>query len=157
MRSRLDLCRRLGVLVGLALAASVAGAGVRVPLEKVPAPAVKAIKDRFAKATIQSVDKEGKDRFEFALKEGDRTFDVGVTAEGKFLHVKEEVPAKDLPAAVKSAVEKKFPGAEITEAEKVVTGEGDSAKTVYELVVKKGKETQSVAFDSKGRFVGDAD
>jgi hypothetical protein len=157
MSARLDLYRRVGVLLVLALVVGVAGAGVKVPLEKVPVPAVKAVKDRFSKATIQSVDKEGKDRFEFAMKEGDRQFDVGVTAEGKVLHVKEEVAAKAVPAPVKAALEKKFPGGEIIEAEKVVTGEGESAKTVYELVVKKGTDTHSVVVDGKGKIVGDGD
>jgi hypothetical protein len=157
MRSRLDLCRALSVLPVLAVAVGVAGAGIRVPLDKVPAPAVKAVKARFPKATIRFADKEGKDRFEFALKEGGRQFDVGVTAAGKLTHVKEEVAAKDVPEAVKAALKKKFPGAGIVEAEKVVTGEGASAKTVYELVIKAGKETHSVALDPKGKFLGDAD
>jgi hypothetical protein len=158
MRSRIDPYRRVAVLLVLAVAGGVAGAGVRVPLDKVPAPAVKAVKDRFPKAEIRFVDKEGKGRFEFAMKEGGRQFDVGVTAEGKVTQVKEEIKALDVPAAVMKALQKnKFPGATIVEAEKVVTGAGDSAKTVYELVIKAGKETHSVAFDPSGKFVGDAD
>src|SRR5262249_40888191 len=124
---------------------------------KVPPPAVKAVKGRFPKAEIRFVDKEGKDRFEFAMKEGDRQFDVGVTAEGKVTQVKEEMSAEKVPGPVKDALKKKFPGAEIVEVEVVITGEGDSAKTVYELVIRTGKETRSVSFDPKGKFIGDAD
>lgn len=157
MRSLFHFYRVLGVLLFLAMFAADVRAGVRVALDKVPPPAVKAVKDRFPKAEIRFADKEGGDRFEFAMKEGDRQFDVGVTAAGKVLYVKEDVPAKDVPDPVKDALKKKFPGAEIVEAEKVITGEGNSAKTVYELVIKSEKETHNVAIDSSGKFIGNTD
>ena len=144
-------------LVVLALVAAVATAGVRVPLEKVPAPAVKTVKDRFAKAEIRFVDKEGNGTYEFAMKEGDRQFDVGVSAEGKFLHVKEEITADKVPAAVKEGVQKKFPGGKIIEAEKTTTGEGDSTKVTYELVVQTDKSKQAAAFDATGKYLGAPD
>src|SRR5947209_9364189 len=122
MKTRLVIGLSLGLLV---LAAALAEAGVRVPLEKVPAPAVKAIKERFPKAEIRFVDKEGGDRYEFGMKEGDRLFDAGVTAEGKLLGTKEDVAVEKIPAVVKDAVKKKFPDAKIEEAEKITTGEKD--------------------------------
>jgi hypothetical protein len=157
MRMDLTLSRGLGVLLVAAVAVGVAAAGVKVALDKVPAPAVKAVKDRFSKAEIRFVDKEGKDRYEFAMKEGERQFDVAVTAEGKITHVKEEIAANNIPDAVKDGLKKKFGDAEVIEAEKVVTGEGDSSKTVYELVIKAGKETRSVSFDPTGKYLGEGD
>src|SRR5262249_23212200 len=127
MKSPLPMCKGVAVLLSLVVLAGVAVAGIRVPLEKVPAPAVKLVKDRFPKAEIRYVDKEPDDHYEFAMKEGQRVFDVGVTAEGKLLNVKEELPPADLPKVVKDGVQKKFPGAEIAEAEKITTGDGATA------------------------------
>lgn len=153
MMMRIEICAALG----LVLVVAGATAGVKVKQEDVPAPAVKTIKDRFAKAEIRFIDRETKDRYEFAMKEGDRNFDVGVTADGKILTIKEEVVEGKLPAAVKEALFKKFPGAKIVEIEKVVKGDGKDAKTTFELAIKTDKGSQGVAFDSDGKFIGDAD
>jgi len=137
--------------------AATAAAGVKVALDQVPAAAVKAVKERFPKAEIRFVDKEGKDRYEFAMKEGDRQFDVGVTAEGRILNVKEEIAAEKVPDAVKEGVKKKFPDAEIVEAEKITTGDGKEAKVTYEMVIKTKKGKQGVAFDAAGKYISEAD
>src|SRR5438067_955232 len=140
MNERLSFRTLMGLSLVLAVAADMATAGVKVALEKVPKPAVKTIQDRFPKATIRFVDKESKDRYEFAMKEGDRKFDVGVMADGKLLNVKEEIPEAKLPAAVKEGLLKKYPTAKIVEAEKVISGDGKDAKTTYELAIKADKK-----------------
>jgi hypothetical protein len=137
--------------------AGVAVAGIRVPLEKVPEPAVKLVKDRFPKATIRFVDKEGKDRFEFAMKEGGRRFDVGVTASGKLLNIKEELAVGKLPADLVKGLAKSSPGARIVEAEKVTTGEGKAARLTYELVIQTAKGKRAVVVDAAGKIVGETD
>lgn len=131
----------------------VASAGVRVALDQVPAPAVKAIKDRFPKAEIRFVDKEPKGFFEFALQDGPRQLDVSVTAEGKLLDIKEEVAIEKLPQVVKEAVAKKHPDGKIIEAEKVTTGDGESAKVRYDLLVKAGNDSHTVTIDDKGKVL----
>ena len=153
MKLKFEWCAALG----LALVVAGATAGVKVKQEDVPAPAVKTIKDRFAKAEIRFIDRETKDRYEFAMKEGGRLFDVGVTADGKILGIKEEIEENKLPAAVKEGLLKKYPGAKIVEVEKVVKGDGKEAKTTFELIVKTDKGSHSVEFDSTGKFIGDAD
>ena len=136
--------------------AGVATAGKKVPLESVPAAAVTKIKDQFPKAEISSVDKESNGDFEFVMKEGKRRFDVGVTPQGKLVNVKEELPADQVPEMVLKGLLKKFPGATIVEAEKVITGEGKAAKVTYELVIKKTDNVQKdVEFDAHGKLAGD--
>src|SRR4051794_39562418 len=130
----------LAAAAALLALVGVARGGIPVPLENVPAAAKKAVKDRFPKAEIKSADKEGKDRFELVMKEGDRKFDVGVTAEGKIVNVKEEISEEKLPDAVKEGLQKKYPGAKVIEAEMITTGEGTRAKVTYELVVKTDKD-----------------
>ncbi len=153
MKSSFGRKLAMPTLLAVAVVTGIALAGVRVPLDQVPARAVKAIKDRYRKAEIRFVDKEAKDRYEFALQEGERQFDVGVTAEGKLLGVKEEVAPEKLPIVIKEAVEKKFSGAKIVEAEKVTVGDGEAAKVTYEILVKAGNDTHSLVVDSKGKVI----
>ncbi len=142
-------------LILVALTAGAAAAGVRVKLEDVPKPAVKAVQDRFAKATVRNVDKETDGNFEFAMKEGDKLFDVGVTADGKLIDIKEEVEEDKLPKAVKDGLLKKHPGAKIVETEKVTALGGKKEKVTYEIKVKVEKKTFEVTLDEAGAPVGD--
>ena len=150
MRSRTGFSLSIGAVI---LAAGLAEAGKKVPLKDVPEPAVKLIKERFPKAEISSVDKESNGDYEFTIKEGERKLDVGVSAVGKLLNVKEDIEEAKLPAKVKEGIQKKFPGATIVEAEKVVTGDGKDAKTVYELVIKTEQGKKDVEFDGDGKQI----
>jgi hypothetical protein len=144
-------------LFAMAATASFALAGVKVPLEEAPKAAVGTIKERFPKAEIRYVDKEPNGNYEFALKEGSRKFDVGVTAAGKLLNVKEEIAEDKLPKVVKEGLLKKYPGAKIVEIEKIVKGDGKDTTTTFELAIKTDKGNLGVAFDETGKFVGDVD
>lgn len=150
----MQILKRVALLAAaISLSAGLAGAGVRVELSKVPAPAVKTIKDRFKKAEIRYIDKETDGHFEFVLKEGDRQFDAGVTAGGKFLGTKEEVALDKVPEAVKQGAEKKYPGGKIVEAEKVTRGDGANEKISYEVLVMVGVESHTIELDAKGKLV----
>src|SRR5437588_13122352 len=120
-------------VVVTALVAHQGLAGVRVGLDKVPEQAKKAVKDHFPKAEIRFVDKEGKDVFEFALKEDKKLYDVGVTGDGKVLNMKEELKIEDVPSAVKDGLEKKFKGAKIVEVEKITHMQGKASAVTYGL------------------------
>lgn len=146
--------RILGPALVLALVVS-ATAGVRVKLADVPKPAVLAVQDRFTKATIRFVDRENNGSYEFAMKEGDRLFDVGVKADGKLLNIKEEIPTDKLPKAVVEGLLKKHPGAKIVETEKVIVINGKTEKVTFELKVKAGKKTFEVVLDEGGKDLGE--
>lgn len=154
MSERLSIRMGLGLAVVLAIAAS-AAAGVRVKLEDVPKPAVKAIQDRFTKATIRYVDRETNGTYEFGMKEGDRLFDVGVKADGKLLNIKEEIEEDKVPKAVKESLLKKHPGAKIVETEKVILIDGKDEKVTFELKIKADKKTFEVVLDEKGTDLGE--
>lgn len=144
-------------ILGLLLAAVLAGtaaAGVPVKLEDVPKPAVKAVRERFVKATIRSVDREANGDYEFAMKDGERLFDVGVKADGKLLNIKEDVAEERLPQAVKDGLQKQHPGAKIVETEKVVLIDGTKERVTYELKIKVEKRTLEVVLDATGKPVG---
>lgn len=149
---RLSFRLGLGLFLVVALAAG-ATAGVRVKLEDVPKPAVKAVQERFAKATIRYVDKENNGTYEFAMKEGERLFDVGVNAEGKLLNIKEEIEEDKVPKAVKDGLLKKYAGAKIVETEKVIVIDGKKEKVTYEIKIKVEKKTLEVVLDEAGKVI----
>jgi hypothetical protein len=153
MRSRHSFRMVLGLFLAATIAAGIATAGVRVKLEDVPKPAVKAVQDRFTKATIRYVDKETGGHYEFALKEGERVFDVSVTAEGKLLNVKEEIAEDKVPKAVKEGLQKKYKGAKIVETEKVIVLDGKKETVTYEMKIKADNKTLEVVLDESGKVV----
>ena len=144
-----------GLFLVMAAAGGIASAGVRVKLEDVPKPAVQAVRDRFAKAVISHVDKETNGHYEFTMKEGERRFDVGVSAEGRLLEIKEELEGDQVPKAVREGLLKKHPGAKIVEAEKVIVIDGKKEKVTYELKIKVEKTTSEVVLDEAGRVIGE--
>lgn len=152
MSVRLPFRLGLGMFL-LVVITAVAGAGVRVKPEDVPKPAVKAVEERFAKATIRYVDRESNGDYEFAMKEGDRLFDVGVAKDGKLLNIKEEIEEEKIPKAVKEGLLKKHPGAKIVETEKVIVIDGKKEKTTYEVKIKVEKKTLEVVLDEAGTVI----
>ena len=154
MTARFTIRRSLVVAFAVAIATGVALAGTPVKLEDVPKPAVKAVQDRFAQATIRSVDKETNGNFEFTMKEGERVFDVGVKADGTLLDIKEDIKEDKLPKAVKEGLLKLHPGATIVETEKVVVLDGKKETVTYELKIKADKKTLEVVLDEEGKPVG---
>ena len=130
----------------------------KVSLDKVPAKVVAAEKAKWPKAQILQIEREeehGKTLFEFGLKDGTRKLDVSFFADGALAAVEETIVDKDVPAPVKSALEKKHPKANVLVIEKVVEGEGKSAKTFYEYKIKTADGGLELKFDSAGKLVGE--
>ena len=154
MNARLSIRRSSALVLIAAIATGVAIAGTPVKLEDVPKPAVKAVQDRFAKATISSVDKETNGNFEFTMKEGERVFDVGVKPDGTLIDIKEEIKEDKVPKAVKEGLLKKHPGATIVETEKVIVIDGKKETVTFEIKIKADKKTLEVVLDEEGKLVG---
>ena len=146
--------RATALLLISTLAVGLAYAGKPVKLEEVPQPAVKAVQNRFAKATISSVDKETNGDFEFTIKNGEQVLDVGVKADGTLINIKEDIKEDKIPMVVKEALLKKHPGATFVETEKVISIDGKKESVTYELKIKADKTTSEVIFDEDGKLLG---
>jgi len=146
--------RSTALILAVSFAAGVATAGTPVKLEDVPKPAAKAVQDRFDKATVSAIDKETNGNFEFTMKEGKRTFDVGVKADGTLIDIKESIKEAKLPKAVKEGLLKKHAGATIVETEKVIVIDGKKEIVKYEMKIKIEKTTLEVTLDEEGKAVG---
>lgn len=127
-----------------------------VPLDKVPAAVMKAVKDKFPKAEIKEASKEVEDgvsKFEVALKDAGRNVDMTMKEDGTVLEVEKEIAEADLPKAVADAFKAKYPKGKLGMAEEV----SKEGKTLYELHFKDGEKTKEAVYDPAGKLVEEED
>src|ERR1700741_4756117 len=77
-------------------------------------------------------------------------FSAKYNKEGSWLSTEQEIKKTELPAAVKQAVEKEFPKAELDEVEKVTYPDN---KTDYEMEVELGKQKFEVLYSAEGKLL----
>src|SRR5262249_21199685 len=136
------LMGRLGVVAvaGLVLLAARAGAdGEKVPLDKIPKPVMDAVKARFPGCEITSAEKEtmdGKVIYDIELKHNGKKYEMDIQEDGTVLEIEKEVALKDVPEAVKKAVEAKYPRSTIKEVMEVNKVKGKvETPDHYEVVI----------------------
>jgi hypothetical protein len=148
----------MGAVLGLFVLASGLQADEKISLDKVPPRIKRALKAKYPKANVVSAAKEteqGKTVYEFKLEDGDKKWEATFTPAGRFVGTEEAIQEGDLPDAVKKALHKKYPEAKALKMDKETTGEGASAKVVYEIVIQMGEKKSEVQFDPKGKFLGE--
>jgi len=122
----------------------------------VPANVSAAINNRFPGAQIRSVEKENEDGkvvFDYELTQNGRKYEADVKDDGTIMEVEKQVMPNDVPAAVTSAVQAKFPGAKIGDVMEVnkVSGKQETPDH-YEVTLTSGngKEKEvNVSMDGK--------
>lgn len=128
-----------------------------IPLNKVPAPALAAVKKHFptAKLVEASTDTvDGVVEYTVTLHHKKDTYEVTVTAEGKVLEIARELALKDLPKAVAAAFHKQYPRAKVDGVWEL-TVPGVSGKTYQiDLVTADGKAVVA-DFDPTGRLLSE--
>jgi hypothetical protein len=148
----------MGAVLALFIVASGLQADEKISLDKVPARIKRALKVKYPKAHVVSAAKEtedGKTVYEFKLEDGDKKWEATFTPAGKFVGTEEAIEEGALPEAVKKALNKKYPEAKVLKMDKETTGEGASAKVVYEIVIEMGSKKSEVQFDPTGKFLGE--
>lgn len=124
----------------------------KATIKDLPKAVQDAIKKRFQKAEIMSVEKETEKKsvvYEVELKSDGKKYEIEVNANGKILEIEEKIAFTDLPKDVQSAVKKRFPKAVVTEAKK----ESKGNSVFYEIELKAGKKEYEVTVDSKGKIL----
>jgi hypothetical protein len=123
------------MVMSLVLVAAAARADEeKVALDKVPAPALEAVKKRFPNAETKAASKEtedGKTVYEITLKDKNLQVEVTVTPEGKLVTIEREIALKDLPEAVRKTFAAKGPNAKLELIEEVIKVEGDKETLQY--------------------------
>jgi uncharacterized membrane protein YkoI len=151
-------CVGISAVAGLVMLATTALAGEKVPLDKVPKAVQDAVKARFPKGEITSIEKEtteGKVVYDIELKSEGRKYEMDIQEDGTVLEVEKEVQIKDVPPAVIKAVEAKYPKATIKEVMEVNKVTGKDEKPIhYEITIETAdKKTKEVIVSLDGKSV----
>jgi hypothetical protein len=129
----------------------------KVPLGEVPKAGIDAVKAMFPGAEIAGAAKEtedGKTVYEVSLKQQGRNIDVTLDTDGKIQLVEKEIADKNLPKAVKQALEAKYPKATYKIIEEVSSmKDGKLTLDFFEaLLVTADKKTLEVQIAPDGKI-----
>src|SRR5262245_13068771 len=92
-------------------------------LDKIPKAVMDALKAKFPKAEIHkwTKEKEGDDVvYDIEFKQEGRKCEADIKENGTYINYEREIAAKDLPDAVKQAVEKKYPKSTLKEVMEIM-------------------------------------
>jgi hypothetical protein len=124
-----------GLLAALGLASGTRAQDGEIPLDRVPKAVMNAAKARFPGAEIKRASQETEDGkppvYALELKHHRHDVDATFKADGTVVVVETAVPAKELPKAVRRAVEHRYPGASVRGADSVTTGPEVKKKADY--------------------------
>lgn len=155
--------RQLAFAVVAALVVGgIGSAAEKIAIDKLPKAVTDAVAKRFPKAELKSASKDGTGDdtvYEVALKDGGKGIDVSLNAKGAITQFEQELAFKDLPKPVAETFAAKYPKAEYTIIEAVVTvTDGKETLGYYEAVlVTAGKKTLEVEVLPDGKFKAEID
>ena len=131
----------------------------KLALDKVPAPVMQAVKDRFPRGEAVAASKEtenGQTLFEVEIKRQGVTIDVTATADGKIVGIETTIAAEDFPRAVAEAIKAKHPAGKIKKSEEVVkVRDGKEVLEYFEAEVEADGKTYELKFQGDGKPVGE--
>jgi len=151
MRARYSWISGLLLFAVLATGAPARAQEKEITRKEVPEVVLAAFAKAYPKATILGYTTEvenGQRIYEIESTEGKTHRDVTYTTDGKVISVEESLEFSKLPAPVRAAFEKKFPGAKTLLAERVT--KAGAAAPLFELHFEyEGKELE-IVYDAKG-------
>jgi hypothetical protein len=124
----------------------------KITKKELPGEVLSAFEKSYPKATIKGLSREeedGKTLYEIESLDGKTARDLLYSADGKVVEIEETVAAGQLPAAVKSTVDKEHPKGKIVKAEKVTKG----SIVEYEIHIAIGKKTHELVVDPAGKVI----
>lgn len=121
----------------------------KLTADKVPANVQASFKKQFPKATKTQWEMENTD-YEVEFKDNGIEYSAVYNKDGQWLSTEQEIKKAELPAAVKQAVEKEFPKAELEETEKITYPNNSMA---YEMEVEQGEQKFEVQFSADGKLL----
>jgi hypothetical protein len=132
----------------------------KVPLDKIPKAVMDALLAKFPKAQINKCTKthEGDEIvYDIEFKVEGRKCEADITEKGRYLNYEKAIEAKDLPKAVREAIEKKYPKATLKEVMEETAVKGKVEKlSAYEVVlVTADKKEVEVRVSPEGQILED--
>lgn len=124
-------------------------AGFFASAQKTPPTAVStAFSQKFAKAEKVKWDQEEANEWEAEFRLSGKEMSASFDPSGKWLETETELEKSELPAAVKSAVEKQYPGAKVGEASLIDSPEFSG----YEIALKQNGKSFEIHATKDGKL-----
>jgi len=133
----------------------------KLELDKIPKKVMDALKAKFPKAEIHKWTKEKEGDvtvYDIEFKQDKQKFEADIKEDGTIMNWEKEIAAKDLPDAVKKAVEKKYPKSTLKECMEVREIKDKKEKLEgYEIVlVTADKKDVEVTVGPDGKILEDS-
>ena len=146
----------LALAAGMAAVVNVRADEEKVPLDKLPKAVKEAVEKRFPKVEMNGASREkdgDKLVYEVSLKKDGKNIDVTVTEAGAITLIEQQLDFKDLPKAVATTFEEKYPKARYEIVESVTkVAEGKETLEYYEAKVVAAGKTWEVEVLPDGKF-----
>ena len=140
---------------------SLAAAQDKKDTDQIPKKVMDTLKTRFPRAEIQKWTKEKEGDvvvYDIEFKQGTQKFEADIKEDGSIHNWEKEIAAKDVPEAVKTAVEKKYPKAAWKEIMQITEAKNNKeALEGYEIVLETAdKKEVEVMVAPDGKIVEDS-
>lgn len=160
MRNGFRIWNVTSFLCLVSLAGGIQAGEEKVPLDKLPSKIVDTIKKRYPGAELtEAVSEKDDDEIEYkvTIKVGGKKIEVIVEDDGELEGIEKEVDLKDLPKAVKDAIEAKFPKAILKSAEAIYeVKKNDEELEFYEVeLTTADRKELELKVTAEGQFVDD--
>jgi len=143
----------------LAMPAASAQSKEQLDLAKIPRKVMDALKARFPKAELHkwTQEKEGDMvLYDIEFTEQGRKFEADIKQDGSFHNWERQIPAKELPGAVRKAVAARYPKATLKEVMAITAvKDGKDAPEGYEIILETAGKEVEVAVAPDGKFLED--
>jgi hypothetical protein len=117
--------------------------------KEVPAPVKSAFSQKFSGASNVKWSQENDKEWEAEFKLGGKDYSANFDNVGTWVETEYQISVKEIPAAVKTTLDKESEGAKIKVSEVTETKDGKS----YEFVVSKGENETELVIDNAGNIV----
>jgi hypothetical protein len=124
-----------------------------VSMDKVPQVVRDTLKQYASESDVKKVEKgdeDGTKEFEFEITQGKRSYELAITADGKFMGTEEDIQLTDVPDAAQAALKAQAGGGKLSGFEKAVD---QNQKITYEADIEKDGKKFEVAVDAGGKVV----
>ena len=129
--------------------------------EKIPPRVMDALKARFPKAVIDKCTREKEGDavvYDIEFKQGTQKFEADIKEDGTIVNWEKEIAIKDLPDAVRKAVDRKYPNATLKEVMQVTeVKDGKDRLEGYEITLQTAaKKSVEVTLAPDGKILEDS-
>jgi Putative beta-lactamase-inhibitor-like, PepSY-like len=117
--------------------------------DSLPSVIATAFHQAYPEAKILNVSRErrdGKVVYEIESQDGSTRRDLIYGLDGQAIEIEEIIPADSVPEAVRAAIARDVPNAQVIGAERIMRGE----VVLYEVQVRRNGSTQYLTYDPKG-------